>query len=145
MCLDCGKCSSAHICEFYFSFFSSCRTLVTNLRVKEKENRLLVLCHKRGLDLYTVRLQLPPDTHTPLLLSLLPIRRQRAAGITPPEPVTLFNDMSGQDVTEKTLAFIRACVGSVWLCGFLCVCACAASCKLQAIEWKSGILKALGK
>lgn len=84
------------------------------------------------------------------------------AEITPPEPVTLFNDMSEQNVTallggketterEKkpsAVSQVGACLHSsephASFVG-LCVCACAMSRKLQAIEWKSGILKVLGK
>lgn len=38
---------------------------------------------------------------------------------------------------------LSVCVMCAFVC--LCVCACAVGCKLQAIEWKSGILKAMGK
>lgn len=100
--------------------------------------------------------------HPPSAPSLLPVLMQRAGEITPPEPATLFNDMSGQNVIAllkrqgggNALSLeLRVCVCMcvfAFMCACTCVfvppvCACAVGCKLQANEWKSGILKALGK
>lgn len=129
---------------------------------------LLPSCHRRRLCdpegwVYTHGPAEAHHSHQPLPRSLLPVCRKSVAEITPPEPVTLFNDMSGQNViallensgkgvrnalsqepSSCAFAFTWACV-YVCLCAFVCPCKRCKGCKLQAIEWKSGILKALRK
>lgn len=100
----------------------------------------------------------PPAHHSAASPASVPAAHLEAVGITPPEPGTLFNDMSGQNVTalyEKARGWKcfkpRAGVGCVLTCIWACVFVPphvserTLTCKLQAKEWKSGILKALGK
>ena len=73
-----------------------------NRRRAERDNRPQPWCHRRRLYdpegwVYTHG---PASSPTlPCLHPFCPFWRQRAAEITPPEPVTLFNVTSGQSVT----------------------------------------------
>lgn len=102
-----------------------------------------------------------PAHHPPPSLASVPSAHLEAAEISPPEPGTLFNDMSGQHVTntvEETQGWncfkpwtkVVCVFAFIWVFMYMCLCAtpsceCTLGCKLQAKEWKSGILKALGK
>lgn len=107
-----------------------------NRRRAERDNRPLPWCHRRRLYDPEGRVYTHGPASSPTLPGLhpfCPFWRQRAAEITPPEPVTLFNVTSGQSVTilwknsRQKGGKGRALSLELSLCAFafICVCLCA--------------------